>query len=496
MKKSFYLGVGLFAICFFLSFFPELLPENLPPTAIRMLGVTFLIAVFWLAETIPIPATSIIPLFLLPLLGILASGDVASAYGSDIILLFMTGFFIATAIEKWNLHRRIALHIIKLVGTQPTRLILGFMIATAALSMWISNAATTLMMLPIATAAIEQTEVVNPKSGISKTLGTGLMLGIAYGANIGGMGTPIGTPPNLVFLAQIEEAFPTLPSIAFLQWMIVGVPLVIIFILLTWLYLTKVGVKLPREFSASTDGGYIDEELKKIGKMSQAEKYVAILFALTAFLWIFRSDITIGSFTLTGWATYLGVSDFVKDTTVGAMISVIMFLLPVKTEKGKQTKLIDWSTAVKIPWGILLLFGGGIAISKGFEASGLSQFFADNLQTGLQGLSIIVSVVIVCIFMTFLTEFTSNTAVTTLMMPIFATIAPIMQVNPHLLMWPAALSASCAFMMPVATAPNAIVYSQNYFTIATMAKTGLILNLIGVILVSLLINFVAIPMLN
>lgn len=495
MKKSFYLGTGLFLTCFLLFLFPETLPDNLPPKAIAMLGVTLIMSVFWLAETIPIAATSIIPLFLLPLLGIVPAEQVATAYGSDIVLLLMTGFFIATAIEKWNLHRRIALNIIKIVGTKPEGLILGFMLGTAALSMWISNTATTLMMLPIAVATIEQTVKANPDIDVKKTLGTSLMLGIAYGANIGGIGTPIGTPPNLIFLAQIKAIFPDISPITFFQWLIVGIPTVLIFVILSWLYLTKVGYPIPKEFKLSGEAEIIEAELKELGPISLEEKYVAILFALTAFLWVFRSDIAMGNFTIIGWSSYLGVSDFVTDSTVGALISVIMFLIAVKNDEGETRHLLDWENAVKIPWDLLLLLGGGLAISQGFLASGLSAFMGDNLQDFLPKLPLLLMAIAVCIVVNILTEFISNTALTSLVMPILAIAAGTIDINPEILMLPAAIAASFAFMLPVATPPNAIVYSENYFPIGTMAKTGFAVNIIGLILLVLIINFIIFPVL-
>jgi sodium-dependent dicarboxylate transporter 2/3/5 len=493
MKKSFYLGTGLFLICFLLSFFPELLPDNLPPKAIAMLGVTLIMSVFWVGETIPIAATSIIPLFLLPLLGIVPAEKIATAYGSDIILLFMTGFFIATAIEKWNLHRRIALNIIKIVGTKPERLILGFMLGTAAISMWISNTATTLMMLPIAVATIEQTVKANLEVNVKKTMGTSLMLGIAYAANIGGIGTPIGTPPNLIFLAQLKAIFPDISPITFFQWIMVGFPAVVIFVCLSWLYLTKIGSPIPGDFKLSGEAEIIEKELAELGPFSSGEKYVAILFILTAFLWIFRADIVICNFTIIGWSTYLGVGDFVSDSTVGALISVVMFLIAVKNDKGENRHLLDWDTAVKIPWEILLLFGGGLAISQGFLASGLSGFMGDKLQFFLPKLPLFLMAIATCIVVNILTEFISNTALTSLIMPILAIAAGTININPELLMLPAAIAASFAFMLPVATAPNAIVYSENYFSISRMAKTGFAVNIIGLILLVLITNFILFP---
>lgn len=493
MKKSFYLGTGLFLTCFLFSLFPELLPDNLPPKAIAMLGVTLIMSVFWLGETIPIAATSIIPLFLLPLLGIVPAEKIATAYGSDITLLFMTGFFIATAIKKWNLHRRIALNIIKIVGTKPERLILGFMLGTAAISMWISNTATTLMMLPIAVATIEQTVKANPNIDVKKTMGTSLMLGIAYGANIGGIGTPIGTPPNLIFLAQLKAIFPEISAITFFQWIMVGFPIVVIFVCLSWLYLTKIGSPIPEEFTLSGEAEIIEQELEELGPISSGEKYVAILFAMTAFLWIFRADILIGDLTIIGWSSYLGVRDFVTDSTVGALISVIMFLIAVKNDKGENRHLLDWDTAVKIPWEILLLLGGGLAISQGFLASGLSSFLGDKLLFLLEKLPLFVVAIATCIAVNILTEFISNTALTSLMMPILAIAAGTIDINPELLMLPAAIAASFAFMLPAATGPNAIVYSENYFPISIMAKTGFAVNIIGLILLVLTTNFILFP---
>lgn len=495
IKKSFYLGIGLFLLIYAFSWFPDLLPANLSSSAVRMLALTVLVAVFWVSETIPIPATSIIPLFLLPFLGIMPSKEVAVSYGSDIVLLFMTGFFIAIAIEKWNLHRRIALHIIHFIGVQPHRIALGFMMATALISMWISNTATTLMMLPIAAAVIKEVTGNNLDERLQKRFGTVLMLGIAYGASIGGVGTPVGSPPNLIFLAQMQKVFPDRAPITFFQWMLIGIPIVFILMPLAWWYLTHISMKLPKQFTEDARTT-MEAEFQSLGRMRNTERVVAILFALTAFLWIFRADISFGTFVLPGWAGLLGLSKFVEDTTVAATIAVLMFLLPVRTEEGRIVNLLTWDDAVHIPWGILLLFGGGLAISDGFAKSGLSEYMASSLQIGLQGTSVIFMLVGICTFMTFLTEVTSNTAVTTLMMPILATTAPALNIDPIILMWPAAISASFAFMLPVGTPPNAIVYSQGYFPISTMAKTGFVMNIAGIILVTGLMYYIVLPMMG
>jgi len=482
MKKSFYFGLILFAVFYTASFFADYFA--LEPAALKMLALIALMSVFWLWETIPLAATSIVPLFALPMFGIMPSNQVALAYGSDIIWLFMSGFFIARAIEKWGLHRRIALYIIEAIGFAPQRLIGGFLIATASISCFVSNTATALMMLPIGISVLKE---ITPKlnSG-KKAFATALMLAIAFGANIGGMTTPIGSPPNLIFLGVLQDSFPNNSEITFLTWMAIAIPIVTLFLLLTWIYLLKISPIPVNNYPQRL-------QLYRLGPMSRGEILVAILFAIAVILWITRADINLGSITISGWASTLGLSKYVKDTAVGILVCVALFTIYARDVNHKKTPLLDWETAKEIPWDILLLFGGGIALSKGIVASGLSASFASYLEFGLKGVPIIIEILILCFFVTFLTEITSNTAMTSLMMPILAGISPILDVDPALLMMPAALSASCAFMFPVATPPNAIVYSQKYFSIATMAKTGLVLNIIGAILISLAFYFLAIP---
>ena len=490
MKSSFFLGIFFLISCWILSFFSDFLPLSLSTTAIRTLGITLLIATFWVFETIEIAATSIIPLFLFPLAGVLSSGEVAVAYGSNIVLLFMTGFFIATALSRWQLDKRCALFIIQKIGKNPALLILGFMLATALSSMFISNTATALMMLPIAIATAKSLEA-NFSKKEKFMFGGALMLAVAYGANIGGIATPIGTPPNLIFLAQIEENFPNLPEINFFQWIQLGIPTAAIFLFLAWFYLVKIQFQIPRQFNTEVID-IIDREIKKLGPISEGEKYVAFLFVLCAFLWIFRAALNLGDFTISGWSTLLGIkSAQLKDTAVGAFICVLMFTISGRDRQGNRKKLLDWESAKQIPWEILLLFGGGIAISKAFTASGLSEFVGNSLQSNLSDWPLFLIIIIICTLVTFLTEITSNTALTTLLMPILAVMATAFDIPPAYLMLPAAMSASCAFMLPVATPPNAIVYSQNYFPVSTMAKSGFVLNIIGVILISLAMLFIS-----
>lgn len=528
MKKSFYIGIFVLLICTIASFFPQILPSELSPTGLRMAGVTACISIFWLAETISIGASALMPLFLLPLLEIMPAKQVASSYGSNVILLFMTGFFVAKAIERWGLHYRISLAIIKSIGTSPQRLILGFMVATASLSAWISNTATCLMMLPIAIAAVEQFKLIENDSKRVKNFATCLMLGIAFAANIGGLSTPIASSSNIIFLANFNEFFPDRPTITFLQWIIISLPLVVVFLGVTWFYLvnfSRVKISLSyrdRSFSTSyyleketeennvaiatisvpvakrcaIEPNVIDRELARLGNMTRGEKYVALLFMILALLWIFRSDLIVGSLAIPGWSNLLGLSDFVKNTTVAAAIAFIMFVIPIKSKEGKSTTLLSWEQANTIPWDILLLFGAGVAISKGFTESGLSDFLTNNLSFVLQKTPLFITILLVAIFTAILTEFASNTAVSLLLMPICASLAPALGIDPLILMWTATKALKCTFCLPVATPPNAIVYSQKYFDIATMTRVGIPLNFLGIILIILTINFLAVPVLK
>ena len=415
-------------------------------------AITILCATWWIFEPIPIPATSLIPIAALPVVGVLTPAQVGQAYGSPLVLLLMGGFILSTAMEKSGAHRRVALNMVNLFGgTSSRRLVFGFMAAAAVLSMWISNTATTLMLLPVALAVIERSK--------DENLAIPLLLGIAYAASVGGIGTPIGTPPNLVFREIYEQT--TRTDIGFLTWMMWGIPVVLIFVPIIGIWLTR----------ALTFKGEI--EMPAVGHWQTEEKRVFIVFSLTALAWITRGQ------PFGGWSSWLDVPS-ANDASVALIAVVAMFLIP----DGKGSKLLDWDTAVKIPWGMLILFGGGIAIAQGFFVSGLSGYLGNTL-AGLAGWPILMMMAIICLCITFLTEMTSNTATTTLMMPILAAAALAADIDPALLMVPAAMSASCAFMLPVATAPNTIVFSTGRFTIALMAKEGGVLNLIGILVISI-----------
>jgi sodium-dependent dicarboxylate transporter 2/3/5 len=416
-------------------------------------AITGLCAAWWVLEPVPIPVTSLVPFGAFPMVGVLDHRQVAASYGHTMILLLMGGFMLSTAVEHSGVHRRLALGMVRAAGGGSRRLVLGFMIASAVCSMWISNTATTLMLLPVAMAVVRSSRGAGGTDELLEQRATiPLLLGIAYAASIGGMATPIGTPPNVIFMGIYERE--TGSAISFLEWMKIGLPAVCVLIPITWLYLTRRlgGVRAP--------------ELPALGAWTSAEKRVLVVFAITAAAWIFRAE------PLGGWGELLG-AEGAGDSTVALVAVVVLCLVP----DGEGGHLMDWDTAKTIPWGLLLLFGGGLAISAGFKASGLSEALGHALG-GIADWPTVALTAIICVSVTFLTEVTSNTATTNLLMPVLIAAASAAAVEPMRLMVPATLSASCAFMLPVATAPNAIVSSGGVPT-ARMAREGIVLNFVG-----------------
>lgn len=491
-KIGLYFGLPLF---FFILALPK--PADLSPEGFKVLAVAILMAFWWITEAIPIPATALIPIAVFPFLGIMEAKKVAVSYGHHYIFLFMGGFFIAKAMQKWNLHERIALFIISLVGISPKRIILGLMCATAFLSMWISDTATTMMIMPIGLSIILHTkklfdEKANSGQKISwdENFPTALMLGIAYASLIGGIATLVGTPPNIVFASAIQTLFPKSPDISFFQWMMVGLPLTIIFLPVTWYFLTYIA--LPVKLKELPGGKeVVFSQIKSLGKMSKGEKLTLMILIFTALGWIFRKDIDIGFFIIPGWSNLLGVEKMAHDSTVAIFSALLLFCIPVDLKK--KDFLLDWNSAKNISWGILILFGGGIALANGVQSTGLANWIGEGISS-VSKLPVILMVLSVCLLMTFLTEITSNTAISTIFMPILAATAVATALNPLLLMVPAAISASCAFMLPVATPPNAIVFSTGYITMPQMVRTGIGLNFLGAFLITMIIYFLAIPM--
>lgn len=419
-------------------------------------SVTLLCALWWVFEPIPIPITSLIPLAAFTMTGILTTNEVGQSYGHPLILLLLGGFILSQSMSYSGAHRRIALMMVNLFGSHsPRHLVMGFMVASAVLSMWISNTATTLMLLPVALATVE--------SAKNEKLTSALLLGIAYSASIGGIGTPIGTPPNALFMSTYNDT--TGNNLGFLDWMKWGVPLVVLFIPIAMLWITR---GLPKTLNIN---------VPSTGKWTTIEKRVLAVFAVTALLWITRQQ------PFGGWSHAIGLPN-TNDASIALLACLAMFIIPDgQPINGKQGKLLNWENANKIPWGVLLLFAGGICIAKAFGASGLSALIGDYL-SGVTVLPVIVIIALVSLTVIFMTEMTSNTATTALMMPILAAAALSADIDPAILMVPAAMSASCAFMLPVATAPNAIVYGSEKITIEQMVRNGFALNVIGVLLIT------------
>ena len=452
-------------------------PEGLNPEARAVLASTSWIAVWWMTEAVPIPATSLLPIVLFPLTNSLELSETTSAYGSGTIFLFMGGFMIALAMEKWNLHRRIALTIISVVGTNTNMIILGFMVSTGFLSMWISNTATAMMMVPIGLAIIYQVaEALKDRPEIDTSeenfkFGKALMLGIAYSASLGGISTLIGTPPNTLLAGAIDTTYGI--NLSFARWMLFGVPIAWTFILIAWVYLVKFAY--PSDFKELPGGKeVIANEKSQLGKASYEEKFVFTVFIFAALAWISRS------FLLEK------INPNIDDTIIAILAALVLFIIPSKNKPGDR--LLDWNTALKLPWGILLLFGGGLAIAEGFVESGLSAWMGEQL-IGLQGVHMLMVLIIVSSLVIFLTEVTSNTATASMMFPIMAALAVALDIHPYAVMIVAAVSASCAFMLPVATPPNAVVFGSGYLRIPDMAKSGFLLNILGVFLVSIAVYY-------
>lgn len=479
------LGLFLGPLLFVLTMSLDLDPEK--PIVTSMGAVAVLMATWWMTEAIPLAATAILPMLLFPMLGIMTGEATAPLYVNSTIFLFMGGFMIALAMERWQLHRRIALLVIKAIGGGPTRIVLGFMGASAFLSMWISNTATAVMMFPIGLSIILQMEQEFEASD-TRNFAVALMLGIAYAASVGGAATLVGTPPNLAMQRVFELTFPSGPGVSFGQWLVMALPISLLMLGIIWIALTKVFFRSPAHLKV--DRSIVDREYKALGMMSFEERVVLVVFACTALLWVFRSDLVLGFVQIPGWSGLLPDPKSVDDGTVAIFMAMLLFFFPTRSEQARRkgATLLDAGVFQNLPWGIILLFGGGFALAKGFQVTGLSEFLGGQLQL-LQHFPPLLMVGLICLFLTFLTEVTSNTATTQMVLPILASLGVAMGENPLLLMIPATLSASCAFMMPVATPPNAIVFGSGRVRIGDMVKTGFFINIIGVIVVSLLFYF-------
>lgn len=446
-------------------------PEGLSAEARAILASTAWVAIWWITEAIPIAVTALLPIVLFPLSGGLDLGTTTASFGHKYIFLYIGGFIIAIAIEKWNLHKRIALNIINFIGSDIKKIILGFMLATAFLSMWISNTATAVMMLPIGIAIITQLKD-NPNTVANETdvFGKALMLAIAYSASIGGIATLIGTPPNLILVGVVSNIYDY--EITFLQWFMFGLPISAVLLFICWKYLTAYAFNFKqKEFPGGKTE--IKRLLKLLGKMSYEEIMVAIVFGTTAFFWITRSLL------------FDALIPQLDDTIIAIIFAIVLFLIP---SKNKKEKLMSWEDAVKLPWGVILLFGGGLAIASGFESSGLAVWIGNQMTT-FAGLSTIILILLLIAAINFMTEITSNTATTAMLLPVLAPMAVIVDVHPFVLMVGAAVAASCAFMLPVATPPNAVVFGSGYLRIPDMVSKGFVMNVISILILTLFVFF-------
>ena len=447
-------------------------PEGLSKEANAILASTIWIAVWWITEAVPIAITSLLPVVLFPLTGGMELAKTTASFGHRYIFLYIGGFILAIAIERWNLHKRIALNIVQLIGTNVKNVILGFMVATAFLSMWISNTASSVMMLPIGMSIISQL-MDNPKTveNENQNFGKALMLAIAYSASIGGIATLIGTPTNLVLATIVQETYGI--EITFSKWFMFGLPISLILLAICWKYLTEIAFTFKQK---KFPGGRneINKQLKSLGKLSYEEKMVLLIFVGTAFAWITRS------------LFLQKLIPNLDDTIIAVIAGILLFILPAS--KSKNRKLINWEEAVKLPWGILLLMGGGLALAQGFKTSGLAEWIGGQL-TLLEGASIFILLLFLIALVNFLTEITSNLATTAMILPILAPLSLVLDVNPLILMVGATVAASCAFMLPVATPPNAVVFGSGYLRIPDMAKTGVWMNLFSIIFLTIIVYF-------
>ena len=473
-------GVGLvLGVVAFVALLLAPAPEGLSAAGWRTTAVVALIAVWWVTEAIPLSATALLPLALFPLLDVMPIKETAFPYANPIIFLMLGGFIIALGMQRWGLHRRIALNLVALVGARPANVVGGFMLAAGLVSMWVFNTTTTVMMVPIALSVIEfvaQGAGDNPeRRAMSERFATVLMIAIAYAATIGGMGTLIGTAPNAVLAGFMSETYGI--TVSFGEWMLVGVPTVAIMLPLTWLVLTRIAFPL-RMPAVPGQAQMIADQLAALGPMSRGERTVAAIVAATAFLWVFRPVVERAT----------GID--LNDTSIAFLGALAMFVVPVEPRKAVFVLSGEW--AAKLPWGVVVLFGGGLSLAAGIKGSGLADWIGGEAG-GLSDLPTLLVIFAVVVLMILLTELTSNTATTATFLPIVAAIAIGIGENPLLLVFPTVLAASCAFMMPVATPPNAVVFASGHIRIAQLIRGGVLANLIG-LCVTMVITYMVVQL--
>jgi sodium-dependent dicarboxylate transporter 2/3/5 len=449
------------------------------PLATRMAALAVWMAVWWLTEVVHLAVTALLPIIFMPVLGIADSKTTAFQYMDPIIFLFIGGFIIAFAIERWNLHQRIALRILMVVGTSPSRILFGVMLTSFLISMWISNTATVMMLISAVLAVIVQIEKHFRQEHHSHNMATALLIGLAYSATIGGMATLVGTPTNMIFLREYTEKYPDNHDMNFLNWFIIGFPVALFFLLIAFCVLKKMFIKKDSELLI--DKKYFSDAYQRLGKMSYEEKIVSVVFCFTALLWFTREDIDLGIITIRGWNNLFPFKNYLGDSTVALFMALILFLIPSRNEKGRA--IIIWDDVARLPYDIVLLFGGGFAMAKGFELSGLTGWLGEQLKFD-STTNIYLLICGLCILITIISEFASNVACIQLMLPILIAVQQTMKVHPLMLMLPATLAASLGFMLPVATAPNTIVFGSKRLKVKDMLRAGLVLDIVGIILIT------------
>lgn len=476
-KTGFYFGLSVFIL---LLIFPI---SHTNHAASLMSAVAALMIIWWISEAIPLGATSLVPLALLPLLGITAGSDTAREYFNSTILIFLGGFLMALAMQKWMLHKRISLLIIKILGSSSSGVLLGFMAASAFISMFISNIATTVMLFPIGLAFTSELEEEFGKE-LVRPLSTSIMLGIAYASSIGGIGTLVGTAPNLIFKRVYEMNFPDLPQISFASWLLFGIPIAVCMLIFTWLLFSRYLFKTSS--SLKIQPALIEEQIKQLGKISYEEKSVLVVFIFTVILWLFRTPIDLEIFVIPGWSSLFPYSKMIDDGTIAILSGIILFILPAgKNRKADSRKILEIDILSQVPWEVILIFGGGFALAKGFSDSGLS-ILLGSILINLENVPPYVLIASISTALTFLTEVTSNTATSSALLPVIAAAAKANSIPPLILMLPATISASFAFMLPVGTPPNAVAYSSGKIKIQEMIKAGLIMNFAGIIIITVI----------
>jgi sodium-dependent dicarboxylate transporter 2/3/5 len=460
---------------FGMIFFIDLQPGK--PEVTYAAAITILMAFWWISEALPIGATSLLPIVLFPMLGVLDGNKVSNAYINYVIFLFIGGFIMALAMEKWNLHKRIALKVLSIVGGSPFMVLLGFMLSSAFLSMWMSNTATAMMMLPIAFSVTYALEEVHGEDKIG-SYASGLLLAIAYSCSIGGIATLVGTPPNLSFIRIFAIIYPEAPEISFGQWITFAFPITVIIFIFTLFLLYF--IYRPKEKIEKLEKSFFRNKYKALGSVTVEQKRVFILFLVLAVLWVFRSDLNLGFTIIPGWGSLFKNPQFLNDGTVAIFVALLLFIVP---SSKKNEALVNWEITLKIPWHIVFLFGGGFALATGFIDSGLSRYIG-GLLAGFGDFSPTLLVASLTGMMSVLTEFTSNTATTEVMLPIMSGLATEIKLNPLLIMIPVTLAASMAFMFPIATPPNAIVFGTGKLKMIDMIKTGFFINLFAIIIIT------------